>query len=61
VLAAQLITLEPTFGAVFGLLVHHRLPTLAETVGIAVLLVGVAIAVRIFYGRQETELAAAAV
>jgi drug/metabolite transporter (DMT)-like permease len=56
VLAAQLITLEPTFGAVFGLLVHHTLPRWAEAAGITLLLVGVVIAIRVFYGRQETEL-----
>jgi drug/metabolite transporter (DMT)-like permease len=48
VLAAQMITLEPLFGAVFGLLLHRRWPTLLETVGVIVLLAGVMLAIRIF-------------
>jgi drug/metabolite transporter (DMT)-like permease len=48
VLAAQMITLEPLFGAVFGLLLHRRWPTLLETVGVIVLLAGVVLAIRSF-------------
>jgi drug/metabolite transporter (DMT)-like permease len=53
VLAAQTITMEPTFGTIFGLLIQHRWPTLVEVVGITTLLVGVVIAIRVFHGRQE--------
>jgi drug/metabolite transporter (DMT)-like permease len=56
VLAAQTITMEPTFGTIYGLLMQHRRPTLVEVVGITTLLVGVVIAIRVFQGRQETEL-----
>jgi drug/metabolite transporter (DMT)-like permease len=59
-LAAQMITVEPTFGTIYGLLMHHRWPTLLETVGITTLLVGVGLAIRIFYDKHETELATAA-
>jgi drug/metabolite transporter (DMT)-like permease len=58
-LAAQMITVEPTFGTIYGLLMHHRWPTLLETVGITALLVGVGIAIRVFHGKHETELATA--
>jgi drug/metabolite transporter (DMT)-like permease len=44
-LAAQLITLEPTFGT-FGLSMARRWPTVAEVAGMIVLLAGVLIAIR---------------
>ena len=47
-LSAQLITLEPISGTMLGLIVHRRWPTVAEVVGMTVLLVGVVIAIRIF-------------
>jgi len=47
-LSAQLITMEPTSATVLGLLVHRRWPSLAEAVGMAVLLVGVVITIGIF-------------
>jgi drug/metabolite transporter (DMT)-like permease len=53
VLAAQMITLEPTFGVVFGLLLHRRWPTLTEIVGVITLLVGVALAIRIFHAPRS--------
>ena len=45
-LAAQLITLEPTFGTLFGLSLRRRWPTVAEVTGMLVLLIGVTIAIR---------------
>jgi drug/metabolite transporter (DMT)-like permease len=56
-LAAQLITMETIFGTVLGLLTHHRWPTLAESVGMILLLVGVVIGIRIFYGGADGDLA----
>jgi drug/metabolite transporter (DMT)-like permease len=53
VLAAQMITLEPTFGVLFGLLLQRRWPTWMEVVGIAILLVGVALAIRIFHAPKS--------
>jgi drug/metabolite transporter (DMT)-like permease len=49
-LSAQLITLEPTFGTIFGLSMRRRWPTMAELAGMMVLLAGVIVAVRIFHG-----------
>jgi len=49
-LSAQLVVAETIFGTIFGLIVHGRLPTLTETGGIAVLIVGVVMAVRAFHG-----------
>ena len=48
-LAAQLITMEPTFGTIFGLIVRRQWPTPAEGVGMALLLIGVAISIRVFH------------
>jgi drug/metabolite transporter (DMT)-like permease len=56
VLAAQLITMETIFGAVFGLLVRRRWPTLTEGVGMSLLLVGVVIVIRIVYGQKTLQL-----
>jgi drug/metabolite transporter (DMT)-like permease len=53
VLAAQMITLEPTFGVIFGLLLHRRWPSWLEVVGVAILLAGVALAIRIFYAPRS--------
>ncbi len=47
-LAAQLITLEPISATVLGLLVHRQWPSVAEVVGMAVLLTGVVIGIGIF-------------
>ena len=56
VLAAQLITMEPTFGTALGLCVRRQWPTPAEITGLTLLLVGVVIAVRIFHGRRNPAL-----
>ncbi|WHS62677.1 EamA family transporter [Pseudomonas sp. G2-4] len=47
VLSGQLISLESLFATLLGLLFHHRLPTLPEAAGLAGVLVGVVMAVRI--------------
>lgn len=51
-LAAQLIVSETAFGVIGGLIVHHRWPTAPEAVGIVLLLAGVIVAIRIFYGER---------
>lgn len=48
-LAAQLIVSETAFGVVGGLIVHARWPTAMEAAGVAVLITGVVLSVRIFY------------
>jgi len=48
VLAAQLITMEPTFGTLLGLWVRRRWPTWSEGVGMALLLMGVVTAIQRF-------------
>jgi drug/metabolite transporter (DMT)-like permease len=53
-LSAQLITLEPAFGTIFGLSMRRRWPTMAEFAGMMVLLVGVVVAIRIFHVRRST-------
>jgi drug/metabolite transporter (DMT)-like permease len=52
-LSAQLITMETIFGTVLGLLIRRRWPTLAEGVGMTVLLAGVMITIRIFHGQRN--------
>ncbi len=47
VLSGQLIALESFFATVLGLAFHGRLPTLAETTGLALILFGTACSVRI--------------
>lgn len=47
VLSGQLIALESLFATLFGLLFHGRLPTALEASGLAAVLVGVVMAVRI--------------
>jgi drug/metabolite transporter (DMT)-like permease len=49
-LSAQLITMEPTSATILGLLVHRRWPSVAEVLGMGVLLIGVVIAIGIFAG-----------
>jgi drug/metabolite transporter (DMT)-like permease len=51
-LSAQVITMETIFGTVFGLLMNHRWPSLAEIVGMTLLIAGVVIGIRIFHGRR---------
>ncbi|MBX4939284.1 DMT family transporter [Rhizobium binae] len=51
-LAAQLIVSETAFGVIGGLVVHARWPTPIEVAGVAVLIAGVVLSVRIFYDRQ---------
>ncbi len=55
-LSAQLITMETLFGTILGLLVRHRWPTLAESFGMTLLLMGVLAVIRIVYGQQAPKL-----
>jgi drug/metabolite transporter (DMT)-like permease len=55
-LAAQMITLEPVSATILGLLVHRRWPSVAEVLGMIVLLVGGIIAIGIF-ARPTVEMA----
>ena len=54
VLSGQLISLESLFATVLGLVFHQRLPTLWETSGLAGVLVGVVVAVRIILTSSES-------
>jgi drug/metabolite transporter (DMT)-like permease len=47
-LSAQLITMEPISATVLGLFVHRRWPSVAEALGMGVLLIGVVAAIGIF-------------
>jgi drug/metabolite transporter (DMT)-like permease len=47
-LSAQLITMEPASAMVLGLVVHRRLPSVVEVLGMVVLLSGIIIAIGIF-------------
>ncbi len=51
-LAAQLIVSETAFGVIGGLIVHARWPSVMEAAGVAILIIGVLLSVRIFYQRQ---------
>lgn len=54
-LAAQLIVSETAFGVVGGLIVHARWPTVTEGLGIAILIVGVVLAIHVFHeGRRRS-------
>jgi drug/metabolite transporter (DMT)-like permease len=52
-LSAQLITMETVFGTTLGLLIHRRWPTLAEAVGMIVLLGGVVTTIRMFHSHRS--------
>lgn len=51
-LAAQLIVSETAFGAIFGLSVHGRWPSVMEAIGIVLLIAGVVVAIPTFYPRS---------
>ncbi len=51
-LAAQLIVSETAFDVIGGLVVHRRWPTGMEVAGVAVLIAGVVLAIRVFYGQR---------
>lgn len=59
-LAAQLIVSETAFGVIGGLVVHGRWPTGMEAAGVAVLLAGVVLAIRVFHSRRPRPKAALA-
>lgn len=52
--AAQLVVSETVFGLIFGFIFEGRWPTLGETLGIALQIVGVVAAIAVF-GRREAE------
>ncbi len=54
VLSGQLRSLESLFATILGLMFHQRLPTLWETSGLAGVLVGVVVAVRIILTSSES-------
>ncbi|TPG84102.1 DMT family transporter [Pseudomonas mandelii] len=54
VLCGQLISLESLFATLLGLLFHSRLPTPLEASGLATVLVGVVMAVRIILASSES-------
>jgi drug/metabolite transporter (DMT)-like permease len=54
VLSGQLISLESLFATILGLMFHQRLPTLWETSGLAGVLVGVVVAVRIILTSSQS-------
>jgi drug/metabolite transporter (DMT)-like permease len=56
VLSAQLITTETIFGTIFGLLVRHWWPTVAEIVGMSLLMVGVMLVIWSVYGQRALSL-----
>lgn len=51
-LAAQLIVSETAFGVIGGLVVHGRWPTGMDTAGVAVLIAGVVLAIRVFHSQR---------
>lgn len=51
-LTAQLIVAETAFGVIGGLVVHGRWPTGIECAGVAVLIAGVVLSIRVFHERQ---------
>lgn len=59
VLSGQLIALESLFATALGLAFHGRLPSLAESLGLALILLGTACSVRIILapGREAQEVA----
>jgi drug/metabolite transporter (DMT)-like permease len=59
-LSAQLITMEPASAMVLGLVVHRRLPSVTEVLGMVVLLSGVVIAIGIFSRQGECKVEPAA-
>ncbi|APG95532.1 DMT family transporter [Sinorhizobium americanum] len=48
-LTAQLIVAETAFGVIGGLIVHGRWPTAMECAGVAILIAGVVLSIRVFH------------
>lgn len=61
VLSGQLIALESLFATLLGLCFHHRLPSLLEALGLAAVLMGVVMAVRIIVKAEPAERAPCAI
>ncbi|KAH0438484.1 DMT family transporter [Paraburkholderia fungorum] len=57
-LSAQLIVAETVFGLAYGFIYEHRWPALAEWVGMALQLVGVAVAIAVFTTKKAEALGA---
>lgn len=57
VLSGQLIALEAFFATVFGLAFHGRLPSLAEALGLALILFGTACAVKVILAPRRSHTA----
>lgn len=55
-LAGQLLMTEIVFATCFGLMVRYRWPTVAEDIGIALIVVGVVLAVGTFHARRAGNL-----
>ncbi|AWM28369.1 DMT family transporter [Sinorhizobium fredii] len=51
-LTAQLIVAETAFGVIGGLIVHGRWPTAMEVAGVAILIAGVVLSIRVFHKGQ---------
>ncbi|HVJ31519.1 MAG TPA: DMT family transporter [Terriglobia bacterium] len=60
-LAAKLVVLETVFGVVFGAAVRDQWPGPAETIGMILLVIGVVIAIRVFYVRSDRHEAISAI
>ena len=52
-LAGQLLMTEIVFATCFGLMVQHRLPTIAEAAGMMVLVLGVVMAINAFHSPRR--------
>lgn len=56
-LTGQLLMTEIVFATCFGLMVRHRWPTLAEAIGIMLLVIGVVMAINAFHSQRQTRTA----
>lgn len=53
-LSGQLLMTEIVFATCFGLMVRHRWPTIAEAIGIMLLVLGVVLAINAFHSKGQT-------
>jgi drug/metabolite transporter (DMT)-like permease len=51
-LSSQLVVMEAVFGAILGLIVHRRMPSLSEVMGMGLVVTGVVVAIRAFDIKQ---------
>ncbi len=54
-LTGQLLMTEIVFATCFGLMVRHRWPTLAESIGIMLLVLGVVMAINAFHSQRQDQ------